>query len=140
MKAQNAVKPPVFLCSRCGEPCEIDGDGLERRHTTPCGSVCELVAGEDDGRPCGGNCGDCQACVDEAYAGLESHYADQRAGLREALALLLAGGPDAVIAAEDKLRSRLSYDGAYSLSGIVGELYPDHEGIYWAEESEGIDA
>ena len=74
---------------------------------------------------------------EEAHTALEAHRADQRAALREALAWLLEGGPGALTAAEGAIRSRLDDDGAYALSLLVEALFPEHEGIYWAQGEHG---
>lgn len=69
----------------------------------------------------------------EAYAALNEHRADQRSALRDAVTTLLDGGPDALGAAEDAIRDRLSDDGAYALSLLVEALFPEHDGIYWGD-------
>lgn len=73
---------------------------------------------------------------DEAYAALDQMLASQREALREALGVLLRGGPDALLAAEDTIRHRLSDEGALALSQVVEQLFPDHEGVYWALDHE----
>lgn len=78
--------------------------------------------------------------VDEAYDALDEIRADERAALREALTLLLASGPDAVLAAEGALRSRLNADGTYVLTLATEALHPEHGGIYWSSECDGSEA
>lgn len=47
-------------CSRCGTPCGLDADGLERPHTVPCGRSCELTAPGDVHDTCNGGCSECR--------------------------------------------------------------------------------
>ncbi len=72
----------------------------------------------------------------EAYAAFDQMLASQREALREALGVLLDGGPVALLAAEDRIRHRLSDDGALALSQVIEQLFPDHEGVYWALDHE----
>jgi uncharacterized protein with von Willebrand factor type A (vWA) domain len=78
--------------------------------------------------------GPSEAQVVEAYDALDQMEIDQRQALREALALLLSDGPDALLAAEDSIRDRLSDDGTHVLSEVVEQLHPKHAGVYWASE------
>lgn len=81
-----------------------------------------------------------EADVEAAYAAYDEIIADRRAAFREALTMLLNDGPDAVDAAEGQLRSRMDNDGCYALSLVIEVLHPEHRGIYWARESDGLDA
>lgn len=76
----------------------------------------------------------------EAYEALGEIETDRRAAFRESIELLLKDGPDAIQAAECRLRSRLDNNGCYALSLAIEVLHPEHKGIYWARESDGFDA
>lgn len=86
---------------------------------------------------CDGDGGPSEAQVAEAYDALDAMEDDQRQALREALALLLGEGPEALLAAEDEIRDRLSDDGAQLLAEVVEQLHPKHAGVHWGSDHEG---
>jgi len=113
-KAVLATDGATAMCAECPG---MGGDGVE------------MV---DDGMT--------EADVEAAYAAYDEIIADRRAAFREALTMLFNDGPDAVDAAEGQLRSRMDNDGCYALSRVIEVLHPEHRGIYWARESDGLDA
>ncbi len=77
------------------------------------------------------------AMIAEAWEAMDEHRADESRALREAVGLLLDGGPVALLAAEGAIRSRLSDDGAYALRVLAEALFPGHDGIYWGRGDVG---
>jgi hypothetical protein len=123
----------MLHCPDCGR----DKVALATDGATPMCAECPGASGDgvemvDDGMT--------EADLDAAHAAYDEMVVDRRDAFREALTKLLNEGPDAVDAAEDRLRSRMDNEGCNALSMAVEVLHPEHVGIYWARESDGFDA
>jgi hypothetical protein len=123
----------MLNCPECGR----DKVVLATDGATPMCAECSSASGDgiemvDDGMT--------EADLDAAHAAYDEMVEDRRAAFREALTMLLNDGPDAVDTATNQLRSRMSNDGCYALSLAIEVLHPEHRGIYWARESDGLDA
>lgn len=123
----------MLHCPDCGR----DKSVLATDGATPMCAECPGASGDgvemvDDGMT--------EADLDAAHAAYDEMVVDRRAAFREALTKLLNEGPDAIIAATNQLRRRMDNDGCYALSLAIEVLHPEHSGIYWARESDGVDA